>query len=90
MTFRTMAYSAHRSNIDELFTVCKEIQRVYGKKFVKDSELDLGNVNEIVRNNINLIMPEEGRKVARIIEVAKKAGVMYAPSEKAKMVLLLA
>eukprot|EP00829_Urostomides_striatus_P002708 TRINITY_DN1298_c0_g1_i1.p1 TRINITY_DN1298_c0_g1~~TRINITY_DN1298_c0_g1_i1.p1 ORF type:complete len:223 (+),score=60.62 TRINITY_DN1298_c0_g1_i1:30-671(+) len=78
-TMRTMVYSAERANIDELSIVRKEIQRVYGVKFAKDAEIDLASINETVRENINLVMPEEGRKVEKIMDIVKKQGVMYQP-----------
>lgn len=83
---RTIVYSAERSNIDELSIVKNEIRRVYGVKFARDAEIDFNSLNETVRENISLVMPEEGRKVEKLIEIAKKQGVMYQPSARAEEV----
>jgi hypothetical protein len=84
---QTLAYSAHRSNIDELVRVRGQMEMMYGSQFVNASETDLNNVNETIRENINLIMPDMGWKLYRLTEIAKKEGLAYSPSEIHKPVL---
>lgn len=81
VTLHTLVYAADRANIDELVAVKGQIQRVYGKEFSDASETDLSNVNEVIRENINLIMPENGRKIARLVDIAKEEGILYQPAE---------
>lgn len=85
-TFRTIVYAADKARVDELMAVKRQIANVYGKKFIQDAEKDLTFVNETIRENITIIIPPEGMKVEKVIEVARKAGVMYMPSEKANAV----
>jgi len=89
ITMGTLAYSAHRANIDELMKFRAMMEYVYGSAFVNSSETELNNINETVKENINLIMPSIGRKIYRITEIAKKEGLMYAPSEIHKKVYFL-
>lgn len=77
----TLVYASDKANIDELMEVRRQITRVYGKEFVDASYSDLNNINEVIRDNINLIMPESGRKIGRLVEIAKEEGIMYQPSE---------
>ena len=83
----TLVYASDRASIDELVEVRKQILRVYGKEFVDASYSDLNNINEVIRDNINLIMPESGRKISRLVEIAKEEGIMYQPSEIYQAVL---
>lgn len=85
-TIHTLFYAAHRANIDELVIVRAEIAKVYGKEFAQASESDPSNVNETIRENINVIMPESGRKVSRLLEIAADEGIKYVPSEKCNAV----
>lgn len=89
ITMHSLAYGAHRANIDELLKVRWHLEQVYGKEFINASETDPHNVNETIRENINLIMPDNGRKVAHLIEIAKNSGIAYNPSEARLFVLLL-
>ena len=77
----TLVYAAHRSTIDELITVRTEFQKVYGPEFIHASEADPNNINEIIRENINLIMPEKGRKIARLMEIAREENIQYHPTQ---------
>lgn len=81
VTLHTLVYASDRANIDELVEVRRQIRRVYGKEFVDASESDLSNINEVIRENINLVMPETGRKISRLVDIAKEEGIMYQPSE---------
>ena len=81
ITFHTLVYSAYRSNCDELIQVRGQIEKRFGKEFVKASDSDLSNLNDVIKNNINMIMPEMGLKIKRLIELANESNVDYHPSE---------
>ncbi len=81
VTMQTLIYAASRSGIEELSKVQAEFRRVYGNPFVTAAETDPHNVNETIREDINLIMPESGWKVARLIEIAREEGITYQPTE---------
>jgi hypothetical protein len=81
MTLQTLAYGANRANIEELSKVRYQMQLVYGSAFVNASETEPNSINETVRDNINLIMPDMGHKLYRLTEIAKKEGLSYMPSE---------
>ena len=85
-TMHTLAYAAHRANIEELLQVRAQMEHVYGKEFVNASETDANNINETIRENINLIMPDNGRKVARLVEINKAQGGSYTPTEARALV----
>ena len=57
---------------------------MYGKKFAKES--DLTKINDTIRDNINLISPEIGAKIDRLMKLCRDEGVNYEPSEKYKLV----
>lgn len=86
-TIHTLVYCAPRANIDELMTIANEIQHYYGPEVAKKAETDPSLINETIRENINLIMPESGRKVDRIITIAKEEGIQFYPSEKSMAVI---
>ena len=90
VTLHTLVYASHRAGIDELMTIGHQIASLYGKEFAKQSETDEKCINDTVRQNINLIMPEEGWKVARLLEIAREEGLMYSPTEKSLAVWLKA
>ena len=48
-----------------------------GKEFVKESDMNPEVVNKVIRDNINLRMPEEGEKVAKMLEIAKLKNIEY-------------
>ena len=82
VTLHTLVYSADRANIAELVSVRQQIIALYGPEFAHATEADANNINETIRENINLIMPETGRKVERLIDIAKEFGVNYVPTER--------
>jgi len=60
VTMMTLVYAAHRTECEELVTIRNHFEKVYGKEFIKASETNPSNLNETIRENINLIMPEKG------------------------------
>jgi len=82
VTLHTMAYASERSGIDEVAKVASQVGGVYGPKFLDELLTDPKSINDTIRENINLIMPEEGWKVSRLIEIATEEGVNYQPTEK--------
>lgn len=89
MTLHTLMYAAPRAGIDELFTASTQLGYLCGPEFVKQSETDEKCINETIRENINLIMPSEGWKVERLIQIARDEGVQYQPTEKCMRVRYL-
>lgn len=82
MTLHTLIYAGSRAGIDELGTVAKQLGIICGPEFVKQSHTDEKCINETVRDNINLIMAEEGWKVERLLQIAKNEGIQYIPTER--------
>jgi hypothetical protein len=87
ITLHTLIYAGSRSGIDELVTIARQLGYLCGPEFVKQSEMDEKCINETIRENINLIMPEEGWKVERLLEIAKDEGIGYSPTERANQVI---
>ena len=81
VTLRTLVYAADRSNISEMVTIRNQIIALYGREFAAAAETNPNSINETVRDNINLILPQPGRKVARIIQIAKDEGINYRPTD---------
>lgn len=86
MTIHTLMYAAPRAGIDELLTISRQLSYLCGPEFTKQSETDERCINETIRENINLIMPEEGWKVDRLIKIAKDEGIQYCPTERCQTV----
>jgi len=82
VTLHTLVYASHRAGIPELEKIGGQICAFYGKEIAKKAETDASCVNEIIRNNINITMPDEGKKVERLIGFATEEGIKYHPSEK--------
>lgn len=87
VTMQTLVYAAGRSGIEEFDKVRAEFRRVYGNPFVTAAETDYHNINDTIRQSINLIMPENGWKVARIMELARSEGIQYHPTARSYKVL---
>jgi len=68
--------------VDELLSIGGTIATLCGKKFVAQTEKDEKCVHEVVRENINIITPEEGWKVERLMEIAREVNLPYNPSER--------
>ena len=58
------------------------IPRLPGDMMFHNVERDKKCIDEIIKENINLVIPEEGWKVNKLIEIAKDYGIKYNPSEK--------
>lgn len=86
VTLHTLIYAADRAGIDELHTIKKQLTYLCGEKFASQSETDDKCIHEVIRDNINLIMPEEGQKVERLIQIAKDQGIQYIPTEASQNV----
>lgn len=86
MTLYTLIYAADRAGVDELLTVREQLTHLCGEEFVRQSEKDDKCIHEVIKENINLIMPEEGRKVERILQIAKEEGIQYIPTENSQKV----
>lgn len=82
MPFYTIIYASNKVGINEFKNIVKEITCMYGKDFVKKSETGEKYIHEIIKQNINLIIPEDGWKVVKLIEISKEIGIAYSPSEK--------
>jgi hypothetical protein len=54
-----------------------------GKEFVMESDNNPEVINKVIRENINLRMPEEGEKIAKLHEIAKLKNIDYKPSAEA-------
>lgn len=87
-TLHTLLYASNRAGVDELVGIGDQIAKLCGKDFVKKTENDEKCVHEVVRQNINLITPDEGWKVARLIEIAREVNQPYTPSERCLAVTL--
>ena len=46
-------------------------------------------VNKVIRDNINLRMPEEGEKVHKMVEIAKLKNIDYKPSAECAAALAM-
>ena len=82
VTLRTLIYASARAGIEELMTIGQQISAFYGKEFAKQAETDEKSINDTIRQNISIIMPEEGWKIARLIEIAREEGLPYTPTER--------
>lgn len=88
VTLHTLIYAADRAGVDELQTVNQQLTYLCGPEFVAQSETDEKCVHELIRQNTNLIMPEEGWKIERLIQIAREEGIQYTPSERYQKVVL--
>ena len=88
VTLHTLVYSSNKAEIDELQKIGQQIVSLYGKEFAKQAEMDPKSINDTIRENINLVMPEEGWKVARLMELAREEGLQYTPTEKSLIVTM--
>ena len=82
ITLHTLLYASSRAGVDELVSIGGTIASLCGKKFVAQTEKDDKCVHEVVRENINIITPEEGWKVERLMEIAREVNLPYSPSER--------
>lgn len=57
---------------------------MYGPKFAKES--DETKIDDTIRDNVNIISPEIGAKIDRLMKLAREEGVNFEPSEKHKLV----
>lgn len=87
VTLHTLIYAADRAGIDELYTVRQQLVCMCGKEFAAQAETDEKCIHEIIKENINLIMPEEGWKVERLIQIARDEGVQYTATERSQKVV---
>jgi hypothetical protein len=81
-TLHTLLYASNRAGVDELVSIGSSIANLCGKKFVSQTKKDEKCVHEVVRENINMITPEEGWKVERLMEIAREINLPYTPSER--------
>lgn len=81
-TLHTLLYASNRAGVEELTTIGSQIATLCGKKFADQTEKDEKCVHETVRQNINLITPDEGWKVERLMEIAKEVNQPYMPSDR--------
>lgn len=81
-TLHTLLYASNRAGVEELVTIGSIITNLCGKKFASQTEKDEKCVHEVVRENINMITPEEGWKVERLMEIAREVNLPYTPSER--------
>eukprot|EP00826_Nyctotherus_ovalis_P060979 TRINITY_DN862_c0_g1_i1.p1 TRINITY_DN862_c0_g1~~TRINITY_DN862_c0_g1_i1.p1 ORF type:complete len:255 (+),score=53.84 TRINITY_DN862_c0_g1_i1:371-1135(+) len=88
VTLHTLIYAAPRAGIEELVTVGRQLGFLCGPEFVKQSQTDEKCVNETIRENINLILPEEGWRIEKLIQIAKEEGIQYTPTEKSNQAYL--
>lgn len=88
MPIQTIIYASHRLQIEELKYFTQGITKLCGKEFAHQAEWDKKCVDENVRQNINPIMPEEGQKVAKLIEIANREAIIYKPSSKSELVII--
>lgn len=82
VTLHTLIYASARAGIEELMTIGQQVTAFYGKEFAKQAETDEKSINDTIRQNISIIMPEEGWKIARLIEIAREEGLPYTPTER--------
>ena len=88
-TLHTLVYASNRAGVEELVSIGNKISVACGKDFAKETETDEKCVHPVIRENINLISPEEGWKVERLIQLASEEGIQYQPSERAMTVLFV-
>eukprot|EP00826_Nyctotherus_ovalis_P009967 TRINITY_DN12644_c0_g2_i1.p1 TRINITY_DN12644_c0_g2~~TRINITY_DN12644_c0_g2_i1.p1 ORF type:complete len:181 (+),score=44.41 TRINITY_DN12644_c0_g2_i1:370-912(+) len=81
-TLHTLLFASNRAGVEELATIGHSITKLYGKKLASQVEKDKKHVHEMVRENMNLTVPEEGCKVQRLMEIAREVNQPYTPSEK--------
>ncbi len=89
VALHTLVYSADKAGIDELSMIGGQIRNLYGKEFVKQGDGDPKAINDIIHDNINLTMLDEGLKVSRLIQLARDEGLHYAPTERSLAVFSL-
>jgi len=89
VTLHTLMYAADKAGIDELYTIRQQLSCITGKEFAAQSYTDDKCIHEVIKENINLIMPEEGWKVERLIQIARDEGVQYMPTERSQKVIYL-
>lgn len=87
MTLHTLIYAGPRAGVEELMTIGRQLTILCGPEFAKQSHTDEKCVNETIRDNINLILPEEGWKIEKLIQIAKEEGIQYSPTERSNQVL---
>lgn len=54
--------------------------KLLGKEFVAQADEDKDTLNPVVRDNIDLRVPEDGEVVYRMRQLAKERNVAYEPS----------
>jgi len=88
-TLYTLIYAAPRCEIEELNTVRIMLSSLLGRSFTDKADNDPDCINRMIRDNINLRMPEEGEKINKLVEIAKQKNIDYKPSEESATYLAL-
>ena len=86
-TFHTLIHAGAKTEIEELAGVRKQLGRLLGKEFVKNSDTDYSTLNKVVADNIDLKIPSEGEVIKRLVELAQEKNIKYIPSHEATVAL---
>jgi len=55
-----------------------------GKEFVDESDNHKTTLNPVIAEKIDFIVPEEGHKILRLVQLAQERNIDFHPSQNAK------
>lgn len=58
-----------------------------GKDFIDESDSHKSCINPVVAEKIDIIVPEEGQKILRLVQLAQERNIDFHPSQNAKIAL---
>ena len=85
--FHTIIHVGAKTEIEELAGVRKELGKLLGKEFVKQSDEDYSCLHKVIAENIDIRVPEQGEVVKRLVELAKERNINYIPSHESTIAL---
>jgi len=85
-TYASIIYAAPLCDIDEIPVLRKQIELMYGDKFIKEciSDKSNKNVHEILKMNLNKKVISHEEKIYKIQSILKQVGINYQNAEKNK------
>ena len=86
-TFHTLIHAGAKLDVDELTEVRRQLGKMLGKEFVMKSDTDPSCINKVVQDKIDILVPEEGQVIKRLVELAHERNINYIPSQESTMAL---
>ena len=61
-----------------------QLAKLMGKEFVDESDNHKTTLNPVIAEKIDFIVPEEGHKILRLVQLAQERNIDFHPSQNAK------